>query len=64
MYQGFRLNLGERNEMIILRSLMTTFKISNIFQGSSKNWLKSKIKPSNKLSMSKFLIHKVEGSGQ
>ena len=30
-YQGFRLNLGKRYEMIILRLSLTTFEASNIF---------------------------------
>ena len=34
MYPAFRLNLGKRNKIIIFESLLTSFKVSNIFLGS------------------------------
>ena len=34
VYQGFRLNLGKRGEMIISGSLLTTVEVRSIFRGS------------------------------
>ena len=31
VYEGFKLNIGKRSEMIISGSLLTTFKIGSIF---------------------------------
>ena len=62
MYQGFRLKLNERSQMIIFRSLSTTFKVSNILNvrwGISKNYCKPKIKPPKQVKL--FQISDTDG---
>ena len=67
VYQGFRLNLGKRSEMIIFGSLLTTFEISSsILWGtrvSSENWLELKNQTTKLFqfnsSLSESLIHTV-----
>ena len=51
------LDLREKSKLISFKSLLTTFKVSNIFFGSCgscENWLEARIKPSNSSSK---LIH-------
>ena len=58
IFRGFRHNLDERIEMIIIfESLMTTFEVSSIFLrqlGSIKNWLVPKINPANQVKLLKI----------
>jgi hypothetical protein len=54
-------DLDQGSEMIIYKSILTTFIVSVVFRGSwgsSKNWLKLKIEPTvNKFSLLKSVKH-------
>ena len=62
VYQGFRLNIGERREMIIIRLRLTTFEMSNIFGAVGVVvQVDSSLKSNHpiKISLSKSPIHTV-----
>ena len=62
MYQGFRLYLGKRSEMIVFESFLTNFELSAFVEAAgalAKLVRAEKNPPWAKSSLSKSLIHTV-----